>query len=352
MFHKRHPATGARPGTLVISQNALPTRYSVVQYSPDGVSDLEKVEIADLRGLIQEGLVTWIKVQGLGDEDQLRLIADHFDMHPLLLEDVVNHPQRPKVETADGQLLIIVRAMIPDSDVSGELEQISLLLGPGFVVTFEERHGTTFNAIRRRLNNSKGFLRQSGADYLAYALLDVIIDGFYPVLETLGEQLEELEEEVIRNPSRDVLDRLNRMRNRLALLRRRTWAQREAVQELLHDDSGLISKETTVFLRDTYDHCLQSSEVIEMYRDSASNLMNTYMSSVANRTNDVMKTLTIMSSTFIPLTFVAGIYGMNFEHMPELSHRWAYPMVWGLMLVISFGMFSFFRLKGWIGGNA
>lgn len=349
MFHKRHPATGSRPGTLVISEDALPTRYSAVRYDREGVRDCEDIEIEALHGLIQEETVIWIKVQGLGDEEELRRIAQQFDMHPLLLEDIVNLPQRPKLETAEGQLLIITRALVPDSNVPGELEQISLLVGRHFVVTFEERYGETFDVVRQRLNNSQGFLRQSGADYLAYALLDVIIDGFYPVLETIGVRLEELEELVIANPSREVLDRLNRMRNRLALLRRRTWAQREAVQELLHDDSGLISRETIVFLRDTYDHCLQASEVVEMYRDSGSNLMNTYMSSVANRTNEVMKTLTIMSSTFIPLTFVAGIYGMNFEHMPELSSRWAYPVVWGVMLMIAFGMFSFFRVKGWIG---
>lgn len=349
MFHKRHPETGARPGTLVISQDALPTRYSAVQYDRDGVRDFNEIEIEALHDLIRDGSVTWIKVQGLGDEAGLRNIARQFDIHPLLLEDIVNHPQRPKVEVADSQLLIIARALVPDSEVTGELEQISLLVGHHFVVSFEERHGATFDTIRQRLNNRQGFLRQSGADYLAYALLDVIIDGFYPVLETIGEQLEKLEEAVIADPSRDVLDQLNRMRNRLALLRRRAWAQREAVQELLHDDSGVISRETSVFLRDTYDHCLQASEVIEMYRDSASNLMNTYMSSVSNRTNEVMKTLTIMSSTFIPLTFVAGIYGMNFEHMPELSSRWAYPAVWGVMLMITVAMFAYFRLKGWIG---
>ncbi|MBC8290640.1 MAG: magnesium/cobalt transporter CorA [Planctomycetes bacterium] len=349
MFRKRHPETGARPGTLVIGQDAMPTVVSVVQYDRDSVRDIDDHEIESTQGLLGDDVVTWIKVQGLGDEETLREIGKQFQIHPLLLEDIVNHPQRPKVETVDGQLLIIARSVIPDGAVPGELEQISLLVGKQFVVTFEERHGATFAPIRQRLNNASGFLRQSGADYLAYALLDIIIDGFYPVLELLGDELERLEDEVIRNPTTEVLDRLNRMRNRLALLRRRVWSQREAMHELLHHDSGLISPETTVFLRDTCDHCLQASEVIEMYRDSASNLMNTYMSSVANRTNEVMKTLTIMSSTFIPLTFVAGIYGMNFEHMPELAWRWSYPAVWVVLCMITVVMLGFFRVKGWIG---
>lgn len=353
IFKKRHPKVGARPGTLMISDDASPPRIEVVTF---GVGQFKATEIADVEHLeaaIDPDATNWIDVRGLGDERTIRRIGEIFRIHPLALEDIVNVPQRPKAESYDEHLLLVVRMVHLGEAETPIVEQVSLVLGSNYVMTVQEvkDDGDVFDAIRKRIKSPKGRHRERGADYLFYTLADSVIDGYYPVLERLGDHLEDLEEEIIDNPTPSLLQVLNRTRTQLLSMRRAAWPQREAVNSLVRDESPLLTRDVQLHLRDVYDHCVQTSEVIEMYREMTSGLMSTYLSSIANRTNDIMKVLTIMGSIFIPLTFVAGVYGMNFQHMPELKVPWAYPMLWVVMIVISLGMIWFFRRKGWLGGN-
>lgn len=353
LFRKRHPKVGARPGTLVIPKDAPPPKITTIQYneSDHQVSSVDDVE--ELSEAFKGDGVTWVDIQGFGDRSIMRQVGRMFDLHPLLLEDVVNVPQRPKVEAYGDQLLIIVRMVrIGEDDEYGEatvdMEQVSLIVAKNYLITFQEKHGDILDPVRERLANKQGIIRSRGSDYLAYVITDTIIDAYYPVLEVVGNQLESLESVIITDPSPAVLSRLNRLKNQLINLRRVIWPQREAINELIRGKRGLISEEVGVYLRDTYDHCIQTSEVAEMFREMATGLMNTYLSSVANRTNEVMKVLTIMASIFIPLTFMAGIYGMNFENMPELQYEYSYTVLWIAMLAVASGMIAYFWKKGWI----
>ena len=350
-FKKRHPDVGARPGTLMIGDDAPPPKIRMISYDRDECHELEINDASELAKALDPENVTWVDVQGFGDETLVQQIGEIFQIHPLALEDIINMPQRPKAESYGEQVLIITRMVRVGGSGSVDMEQVSLLLGENCVVTFQERYGDILDPVRERIRIATSRLRASGPGYLAYAIIDTIVDGYYPVIEAIGDHLEQLENVVMENPSTDVLRELNRTKNMLVNLRRAVWPQREAVNSLIRDENSLINDEVRVFLRDTYDHCVQTAEVIEMYREMATGLMNTYLSSVANRTNDVMKVLTIMASIFIPLTFLAGIYGMNFEHMPELHVRWAYPAVWATMFATAFGMIAFFWRKGWLGGG-
>ena len=348
-FFKRHPKVGAVPGTLVIPEDAPAPRIRMMNYSDAGVRESEVEDLEQLRIAFDESTVTWIDVQGFGDRALIHEIGRLFALHPLLLEDVVNMPQRPKSEAYDGQLLVIVRMVRFNEVAEVDPEQLSLILGKRYVLTFQERQGDVLDPIRRRIREGKTALSKQGEDYLAYCLIDTVIDAYYPVLESIGERLEALEDEVVMNPTSDLLSRLNRLKNRLVDLRRGIWPQREALNAMVRGDHPIITDPVRIYLRDTYDHCVQTSEVAEMYREMVTGLMNTYLSSIANRTNDVMKVLTIVATIFIPLTFLAGIYGMNFEHMPELASRWGYPVVWIAMIATAGVMLAFFWRKGWIG---
>jgi magnesium transporter len=349
IFSKRHPEVGSRPGTLVIPDEAPTPRIHLISYSPRGMKELDIEDPSQLQEAFEEDSVTWIDIQGFGDASLIPKIGKLFNLHPLLLEDVVNAPQRPKSEAFGEQLLVVVRMVQPTDGEEIEMEQVSILMGPNYVLTFQERYGDVLDPVRRRIRDGQGLIRRHGPDYLAYALMDTIVDGYYPVLEIIGDNLELLEQEVIARPSPELLGRLNRLKNRLVNLRRCIWPQREAVNSLVRGDHAGITEEVRIFLRDTHDHCVQTSEVTELYREMVTGLMNTYLSSIANRTNEVMKVLTIVATIFIPLTFLAGIYGMNFEHMPELHSRWAYPMIWVTMLIVASSMLVFFWRKGWIG---
>lgn len=351
-FKKRHPSIGARPGTLMIAEDALPPKVRMISYNLDEVLEREIEDIDKLAKAFDPKNVTWVDVQGFGDEELVRKIGDIFSIHPLMLEDIVNMPQRPKTESYDGQVLVITRMVRLNEDKAIDMEQVSILMGNNYVLTFQERYGDILDPVRERIRNGKGRpIRRSCSDYLTYVITDTIIDGYYPVIESIGDHLEHLEAVVMDNPSTSTLQELNRTKNLLVNLRRVAWPQREMVSSLMRDDNELIVDEVRMFLRDTYDHCVQTAEVIEMYRDMATGLMNTYLSSIANRTNEVMKVLTIMASIFIPLTFMAGIYGMNFDHMPELHVPWAYPALGLAMFSTAAAMLFFFWRKGWIGGG-
>ncbi len=354
IFKKRHTRIGARPGTLVISKQSPRPVVRGIFYNPESFEDEPIEDLDRLQKAFTKETIAGIDVQGFGDRSVMNKVGSVFGLHPLLLEDVVNVPQRPKTELYDDQLLIVVRMVrLKDPEDQSryrvDMEQVSIVLAENYVITFQERYGDILDPVRKRIKGGKGIIRHRGSDYLAYAIADTIVDGYYPVLEGVGNDLEAMEDEVIRNPSPEVLGELNTLKNQLINLRRAVWPQREAVNSLVRGDYALIGEDVRVYLRDTHDHCIQTSEVAEMYREMATGLMNTYLSSVANRTNEVMKVLTIMASLFIPLTFMAGIYGMNFEHMPELHYRYSYPMLWLVMTLTGVAMLYFFWRKGWIG---
>ena len=351
MFRKYHPEAGSRPGTLLISAEAEATRIRIVRYSRDSVADEKLTDVSQLPTEFPDGEVCWIDIQGFGDEAVLQQIAELYHIHPLAMEDMVNVPQRPRAELHSNQLLVIGRIVIMPSTLDLSVSQIGLLMGENYVITFQEKYSDRFEPIVRRLACPTARLRRHGAGYLAYAVLDIAVDTAYPVLETLGDQLERLERQVMVNPSPTLLQQITSIRNRLVNVRRAIWPQRDAVQALLVLDHDYISDDVKLFLRNTYEHCVQTSEVVDMYLEMSSGLLNTYLSSVAHRSNEVMKTLTIMSSIFVPLTFIAGIYGMNFQNMPELNFAWSYPFIWCLMLTMAAGMIWFFHRKGWIAIN-
>jgi len=325
----------------------------MIRFNRDEVQDsnVDANATESLKSALESDFVTWIDVQGFGDKALLREFGETFDLHPLLLEDVVNVPQRPKAEVYGDQLLAIVRMVHPLESGRLYLEQVSVIVGKTYVLTFQEKYGDVFDPVRKRIKDSTSMIRKHGPDFLSYALIDTVVDGYYPVLEEIGDHLEELETEVVTNPSPKLLGRLNQFKNQLVNMRRGIWPQREAIGQLARGDEGSITDEVRLHLRDTYDHCVQITEVTEMYREMVTGLMGVYLSAIANRTNEVMKVLTITATIFIPLTFMAGIYGMNFEHMPELHNKWSYPIFWCVIILLTALMVTLFYRRGWIGNN-
>ncbi len=351
VFKKNHPKIGARPGTLAIPAGSPPPRIQVVQYDPSGVDCTEVTDIAQLARFKDSERVTWVDVQGLGDETTLRAIAETFHLHPLALEDAVNVPQRAKTEPYEQHQLVIARAPMIDDEGEIEVPQVCFIIEERTLVTFQERYFGFFDAVRGRIESGGGFIRKHGPDYLAYALLDAMVDRYYPIVQQLADQLEELDDLIADNPHPAVIAQVRKIRRKLVILRRIGWPQREAVNAMLREHTPFISEPVHLFLRDTYDHISQIVELIDSSRELASDLAEAYLSHVSHRTNEIMKVLTLMASIFIPLTFVAGIYGMNFEHMPELKYQRGYFVVWGVMLVLATGMLGYFRHRGWIGAS-
>jgi magnesium transporter len=349
LFQPPEPPPGVRPETLQVVPEAAPTRIALISYDLHGTQERRIADAFDLDDLDER--VHWIHVQGLRDQALLEDLGSELELHALAVEDIITTPQRPKAEWLDDRALIILR--VPYVDESGEVdvEQVSLVVSKNYVLSIEERTSSRFQPVWDRIMQGLGAIREQGADYLAYALLDAAIDTFFPVLETLGDRLEELEVEAMESPSEATLMRTNHVRNSLVLMRRVIWPQREALQLLLRNDLKFFAPETAAYLRDAYEHCLQVSEIIESYRELVGAVNNTYLASVSNRMNEVMRVLTIMSSVFIPITFLAGIYGMNFEYIPELKYRYGYFVMWGAILTITAGMIVFFSRKGWIGGG-
>ncbi|MDH4036430.1 MAG: magnesium/cobalt transporter CorA [Candidatus Krumholzibacteria bacterium] len=351
IFRKRHPPAGSRPGTLVAPEGSPPPKIRVMRYDPAGVEEFDITDPEQLRDVASPGHVAWIDVQGLGDVARLRQVGAIFDVHLLALEDVVNAPQRPKAEEFEKQLLLIARMATIKSETLIEVEQVAVLLGDNYVISVQETYGDCLDPVRVRIREGLGRMRKSGPDYLAYAIIDTIIDGYYPVIDRLSTRIMRIEDLVLTRPTPATLNRLNRVKTDLVVMRRGVWPQQETVGRLLRDPSRFISESVKPYLRDTYDHCSQLVDVVDSHRELVNGLMNTYLSVTSNRTNEVMKVLTIMASIFIPLTFIAGIYGMNFQDMPELTKKWAYPAVLGVMTATGIGMLLFFRHRGWLGGD-
>ncbi len=346
---------GSMPGTLNIEPNAAPPVIVLIDYNEAKAVRQEVATPEECIPFLDSESVSWVDVKGLGSEDILRRLGHVFSLHPLVLEDIVNVPQRPKIEEYDEQLLIIARMITLKTSGNGFVsEQVSLVLGRHYLLTVqEEPEYDCFGPIRERVRTGKGTIRKQGADYLAYALLDAIIDGFFPVLEEYGEKIEELEDEVVANPSRQTLEKIHAIKRELLGLRRAIWPQRDAINALIRDGSDLISHDVHIYLRDCYDHAIQVLDMVETYRELAASLMDVYLSSVSNKMNEIMKLLTVISSIFIPLTFIAGVYGMNFDpakspyNMPELDWYWGYPLCWLLMLTTAGFLVYFFWRRGW-----
>jgi len=351
LFTRKRTKVGARPGTLVIDKKAATPQLRVIRYTPAEVVDLQDQTVEQVQAELSKEGVIWIDVQGLGDESIIRSIGELFSIHLLALEDVVNVPQRPKTESYDTHQFYISRMVRIDEQQQLDVEQVSIFFGKNFVLTFQERHGDVLDPVRKRIHSKKGLIRTSGPDYLAYAIIDTIIDGYYPVLEHYGEYLEKLESRVVSSATPALLERINSIKRSLLVLRRGIWPQRDAVNSMIRDDCPFVSDNVKVFLRDCYDHCIQLADVLETFRETAGALLSTYLSAIGNKQNEVMRMLTIMASIFIPLTFMAGIYGMNFEEMPELKSHYAYPALLVVMATTAIGMLTYFKRLGWIWNN-
>lgn len=350
-FHRRTDP-GAPPGTLLIDPAAQTPRVRVIAYRGDQLHEQELKSLDTLPSIVAAHRVTWVNVDGLGDATVLRRIADIFHLHRLAMEDVVNLHQRAKVEHYNGHLFIVAR--MPHAPCTAETEQVAMFVGSNFVVTFTEDPGDSFDPVRQRLRDEGSLVRQAGTDHLAYALLDAVIDHFFPLLEHYGEQLDEIEDQVLDQPSAPTLRKIHTLKRDLLALRRAIWPHREALSILAREHSPLITAETQVYLRDCYDHIVQIMDLLETYRDLSSDLRDAYLSAVSNRMNDVMRVLTVISTLFIPLTFITSVYGMNFDpdagplNMPELRWPLGYVMVWGVNFAVSAAMLFFFWRRGWL----
>jgi magnesium transporter len=350
LFQRRRVEPGTPPGTIVVPPGAQPPVMSLFAYEGERCIEAHPKTAAEVEQFRNKHPVIWLNIDGLGDVALLQDLARLFHLHPLAMEDVVNTHQRPKVDQYEGSMFIVMRMMQRNETLHSE--QVSIFVGKGFVLTFQENlPGDSFEPVRLRLRGG-GPLTSRGADYLAYRLLDAIIDGYFPLLEQYGELLEALEEEVLLTPSRLTLLRVHAIRHDLLQLRRAIWPAREAINSLVRDPNPLIQADTRLYLRDAYDHTVQLMDFLETYRELGSDLRDLYMSATGNRLNEIMKVLTIISTIFIPLTFIAGVYGMNFDFMPELHTRWAYPLTLLAMAVIAIALLFYFRRKGWIGKGA
>ncbi len=347
-------APGSMPGTLSIDPSMPKPVIRVIAYGPDALVEKPVESLDELPGLLAEHPVCWVNVDGLGDAEVLTGLGQIFGLHRLALEDVATLHQRAKAEPYGQQLFIVTRMVFLNERL--ETEQVSLFLGERFVLTFQERPGDCFEPVRQRLRKGQGRIRQAGPDYLAYALLDAAIDQNFPVLEAMGERLEALENRVMDRPDPSSVSAIYEARRDLLALRRAVWPQREMLSALLREENPLFAPETRLYLRDCYDHISQIIDMVETDRELAGGLLDVYLSSVSNRMNEVMKVLTIIATIFIPLGFIAGLYGMNFDtaspwNLPELGWRYGYPAVLTAMAALAGGMLYYFRRKGWLGGK-
>lgn len=347
-----HPP-GTAPGTLDDRQRGA-IEIRLVDYDAVDYVELKLERPEDCRPYLDRVSRTWIQVNGRPDADTLRSLGRLFDLHELALEDVLNTGQRPKMDIY-GEQLFIVLAMPRHVDGSVVHEQVSIFAGPDYLICFSTTAADPFEPLRKRMRPpSSSRLRSQGIDYLLYGIVDFVIDAGFPVLEEFGLEIEELEELLLASPGRDALSRIHQVRRELLLLRRMLWPQREVVSRLQRDEIALLSGQTMPFLRDCYDHCVQIIDLLESFREMSASLLEVYLSSISNRTNEVMRVLTIISTIFIPLTFIVGVYGMNFDttrspwSMPELGWYYGYPLVWGVMIGIVATLLWFFRRKRWL----
>ena len=355
LFPGRFTRPGTAPGDLTEPEGAPgpPATLSLIDYDGDDIVEHAGCTLAEARKFFESPHSTWLHVQGAPTKELLRAVGDAYRLHPLALEDVLHTGQRAKVEEYEGQLFTILGT--PEATGRGmATAQLSLFLGDTWLVSFYSGSEDPFAAVRERLRTGGSRLRRLGVDYLYYSLIDTMIDHVFPQMEDLGERIEALELSVFDDPNREALDEIHHLKRELVLLRRLLWPQRDALAGLTRGDHQLVTQETRLYLRDCYDHAVHALDLVESYREMASSLLEVYLSSLSNRMNDVMKVLTIIATVFIPLSFIASVYGMNFDrsaspwNMPELGLRYGYPLLWLVMLLIVGGMLFYFRRKRWI----
>ncbi len=342
---------GLPPGSLIYTgkDNSKKIEIETINYSHELLLEEKISNIDDLKYDKDSKSIYWININGIHNTELLKTLGEKFVIHNLILEDILNTTQRPKVEFFYDHIFIVIKMLSYDNkEAEVNSEQVSFILGHNYVISFQEKPGDVFDPLRNRIKNSSGKIRSLGSDYLAFALLDIIVDNYFILLEHLGEKLEKYEESLIEKADKEILNRIYFLKRENLLLRNSVWPVRELVSQLEKSDSGIIKKKTIIYFRDLYDHTIQVIDSVEIYRDLLSGLIELYMTGTSNKTNEVMKVLTIISTIFIPLTFIAGIYGMNFKYMPELGWHWAYFSVWGVMLVLTILMLWFFRRKKWL----
>jgi len=351
LLKKSSKKAGLPPGTLVHVGEERTDRVQInlIDYDEDRFEEKTDVTLEACLPFKALPTVTWVNVTGIHDVGIVKKFGEYFDIHPLVLEDIVHTGQRPKVEDMGDYLYIVVKMLVTgNSDNDFDAEQVSIILGSNFVISFQEREGDVFDTVRGRIKKGKGRIRKAGSDYLTYALIDAIVDNYFVVLEFVGEKIEAIQEDVLLDPDPSTLKEIQDKKREMILLRKSVWPLREAISGLERGESPLIRDNVRPYLRDVYDHTIQVIDTVETFRDTISGTLDIYLSSVSNRMNEVMKVLTIIATIFIPLTFLAGIYGMNFKYMPELEWKWGYLTVWIVIIVLGILMLWGFRRKKWL----
>lgn len=342
---------GMPPGSMIHigEQKVEKVKITLAEYDAAEAETCEINSVEEIEPYTDTPKVTWVNVCGLHETDFLKQIGEKFNIHPLVLEDILNTETRPKIEITDDYIFIVLKLLnYNPEDKSVESEQVSLILGNTFVFSFLEKNDNIFNPLRERIINQASKVRKSGCDFLFYALMDIIVDNYYLVLEKTDDDIDYLDDSLINNSGQIQIKEIHSLKRRLIALRRNTWPLRELFSQLIREDSKLINETTEPFLRDLLDHTIHVTESIDSFRETANTLMETYLSLSSNKMNEVMKVLTIIATIFIPLTFIVGIYGMNFQHMPELEWEWAYYGVWAIMIAVAVVMLLFFRRKKWL----
>jgi magnesium transporter len=347
---KREQVKGQSPGALIFvgTQKVDAVNIRIIDYDPHHLTEERIADIQDAAGHKTTGSVTWINVDGLHDVETIGRIGTLFDLHPLVIEDILNTGQRPKIDDYGSYLFIVLKMIRFDSPTGMVVnEQLSMVVADRFVLTFQERQGDVFEPVRERIRRLKSRIRSAGTDYLACALMDTVAENYISVVERIGEQIEDLEEEILSGHDSGVMEKINRFKKETSYLKKSVRPAREAVFQLLRLESDLIDEKTRPFFKDLEDLIIHATEAIDTYHDLLTDQLNIYNSATANRMNDIMKVLTVFAAIFIPLTFIAGIYGTNFEYLPELRYKYSYFIFWGVLIVIAGGLLGYFKRKKW-----
>jgi magnesium transporter len=345
--HKK--AIGAPPGTVVYQgeERTEKVRITLIEYNETEFIEKDFYDLSECMTYVNPSMVMWMNVDGIHTVELVEAIGKRFNIHPLTLEDIVNTNQRPKFEDYENYVVAIMKMLYYDTELHAE--QLSVVLMEGMVISFQEVHGgDAFDLIRNRIRQGKGRIRKMKADYLAYALIDAVVDCYFNILEKIGDKIEVLEEDLIDEPTKETMQHLHYMKREMIFVRKAVWPMRELVNNMERCETILIQPSTDIYLRDVHDHVVRVIDTVETYRDLLSGMMDIYLSSVSNKMNEVMKVLTIITTIFVPVTFIAGVYGMNFEFMPELHSHWSYPLTWAAMLTIMISLMVYFRRKKWL----
>jgi len=351
IFQKRTKKIGAPPGTLIhIGKKPVEKiNISVIEYDAETLIEKHDVSLEECITFINQPTMTWITVKGVYDPETISTIGKAFGLHPLLLEDIMDTNQRPKIDFYDDCLFIVMRMMkIHEERQELENQQVSIVLKAGVIILFLEGNGDVFEGVRERIRKKNPRIRSMGSDYLCYALLDQIVDSYFVILEATDSELDDLDEELLKNPNTRTLHKIQHLRQEIILLKKVIWPTREVMSQFRHMNTPLIQDATKLYMQDLYDHSIQIIDTIESFRDIAAGLLDIYLSNLSHRMNEIMKVLTIVSTLFVPLTFISSLYGMNFKYMPELQWRWGYPIVLAIMATVALGMLRYFRTKRWI----